>query len=360
MTCPAPPPSVAGKNLRIVHADAHGVIASRGSSLYQRAAGSSQWTLHLRGALLDPVRLVEASRLWRRLFRSDVVSACAATDEATVCVGRKQILRAAPGTRVLHRVFRVVRGTRPLSIAATRTSLFWGEYFDNPKRDAVTIFGSRDGGATWFPAHTFSAGSIRHVHRVIYDGGRNRVWVLTGDSDQESKILWTDDEFASLNVATEGSQRSRAVAAVPVPGGLVFGTDDPQGRNWIRLLQDDGTIVDLAELEGPSFYAARAGEFVLVSTAVEPSTVNLSGAATLMIARASDLRDWRLLLSLRKDSLPMKLFQYGNIVLPEGPGDGTSAWASGVSLEGGDGVVWRWSLATLREFFAARPRADVA
>ena len=251
-------------------------------------------------------------------------------------------------------VFRVARGSRPLAIALADGVLYWGEYFRNARREEVSIFGSRDNGNTWYTAHVFPPGSIRHVHRVLFDEHRRRVWVLTGDEDSECKVLWTEDHFASLKPASQGSQLSRAAAAVPVPCGLVWGTDVPDGQNRIRLLHDDGHIEDLAEIEGPSFYAARAGDFVLISTGVEPSRVNVSGCAMLLAARVSDLRNWRTVIRLRKDRWPMRLFQYGNVVLPDGIGDGRYAWASGLSLSGADGTVWRWDLSVLSAFFDDR------
>lgn len=353
MKTPSPPlPRVAGHGLRVVRVDASGVLASRGSSLFRWRGRDRDWeevfhcTAH---GVWNGV--LNRSRIWRRLCRSDVVSVCTATDGSTVCAGRKAILRAPPGNRALSLVFSISRGSRPLSITATGDGvLYWGEYFNNPDRQEVVIYGSRDGGVGWYPAYVFPPGTVRHVHHVVYDEERRRLWVLTGDADSESKLLWTDDHFSSLHIASEGSQGSRAVTAIPIPGGLLWGSDDPDGINRIRLFRDDGGVEDLADLEGPSFYAARSGGLVLVSTAVEPSRVNVSGHASLLVSRIGDLRNWRVLLRLRKDRWPMRLFQYGNIVLPEGPGDGINVWASGIGLAGEDGVVWRWPIDELERF----------
>jgi hypothetical protein len=346
-----PLPFVAGRGLRVIRADPNGVTASRGSEIFRSTDGGVSWKRTFHRAGHGWMRLHERFSLGRRLFRSDIVSITSAPDGSTVCIGRGAILKAPEGQDSLIPVFRVARGSRPLAIALADDILYWGEYFGNTGREEVYVYGSRDSGNTWYTAHMFPAGGIRHVHRIFFDEHRRRIWVLTGDEDAESMMLWTGDHFASLTPASQGSQLSRAVAAVPVPGGLVWGTDSPNGKNHIRLLHDNGRIEDLAELEGPSFYATRAGDFILISTAVEPSRVNVSYCATLVAARVSNLRDWRTVLRRRKDYWPMKLFQYGNIALPDGPGDGRYAWASGHSLLGADGMVWRWDLSTLHAFF---------
>lgn len=348
-----PPPVVTGHNLRIVRVDANGVLASRGLSIYRWTHEQARWERIYQPVAASATRFLNVVRLWRRFYRSDIVSLCESVDGGVVCIGRKVILRASCGSHELQVAFRVKRGTRPLGIAAMDGMLYWGEYFGNSDRQEVTVYGSQDSGLSWYGAYVFPAGSIRHIHRILADEERRRIWVLTGDLDNEAKVLWTDDHFATVHTASDGSQLSRAVMAVPLPGGLLWGTDMPDARNHIRLWLDDGGMRVLHELEGPCFYAVRAGEFILLSTDVEPSQVNVSGYSTLLVARVAHLNDWRVLMRVKKDRMPMRLFQFGNIILPDGPGDSQYAWASGCALEGSDGVVWRWSLDSLRAWFAS-------
>jgi len=348
--CPAP--IVAGRGLCALWVDERGLLASRGTDVFHTADGGMNWTRAMWLCPSAPVRLLEKIVLWRRLLRSDIATAQKDSNGAFYCVGRKTVLGTPAGTGRIDTLCRVPKGTRPLSIALTDDGvLYWGEYFRNPRREEVRIFGSRDQGRSWYVAHVFPPGTVRHVHSVLYDKLRRRLWLLTGDLDQESRILWTDDHFATLHTAYQGSQRARAVTAVSIPQGLLLGTDAPEDRNFALLLRDDGRMETLAEIEGPCYHAARFGEFIFLSTAVEPSRVNISGRATVLSARLEDLFDWRLILARRKDRWPMRLFQYGNVALPDGPGDGKYAWASGVSLKDGHGIVWRWDLDKLRECF---------
>ena len=60
-------------------------------------------------------------------------------------------------TRSFARPSRSRRGTRPLALAVTsEETVYWGEYFANPRRDEVNIYGSDDHGDTWSVVHTFS------------------------------------------------------------------------------------------------------------------------------------------------------------------------------------------------------------
>ena len=92
----------------------------------------------------------------------------------------------------------IERGTRPLHIATTPDGrVLWGEYFDNTQRSEVRMFESRDGGVTWRVAHVFPAGSIRHIHNIVYDQWDDCLWVFTGDYGRECKIIRASRDFSS-------------------------------------------------------------------------------------------------------------------------------------------------------------------
>jgi len=108
------------------------------------------------------------------------------------------IVGAVPGalvTRIsdseeFHVTHQVRRGTRPLHVTAVPSgTIYWGEYFDNRERVEVHIYASTDRGRTWQIAYTFSSGSIRHVHNIVYDRWGDCLWILTGDEGAECKVL---------------------------------------------------------------------------------------------------------------------------------------------------------------------------
>src|SRR5208337_3785306 len=109
----------------------------------------------------------------------------------------------------------------------TRGAVYWGEYFDNAARDEVHIYASTDAGATWGVAYTFPKGAIRHVHNIVHDPWGNCLWVLTGDYDDECRILRAACDFSRVEAVLQGRQQARAVAAIPTQDGLYFSSDTP-------------------------------------------------------------------------------------------------------------------------------------
>ena len=216
--------------------------------------------------------------------------------------------------RVTHAI---TRGTRPLHITAVPGgAVYWGEYFDNPQRQEVHIYGSTDGGRTWNVAYTFPKGAIRHVHNIIHDPWGDCLWVLTGDYGDECRVLRAARDFSRIETVLQGNQQARAVALVTTEAALYFSSDTPLEQNYIYRLDRAGSLTRLAAIGSSSIYGCRAGDHVFFSTMVEPSEVNQDSQVRIYGARNG--QDWSPLLAWRKDPWPMRLFQYGNAFLPDG------------------------------------------
>jgi len=212
---------------------------------------------------------------------------------------------------------KITRGTRPLHLATIPGgNVFWGEYFDNPARDEVHIYGSTDGGARWDVAYTFPKRTIRHVHNIVHDPWGKCLWLLTGDYGYECRIIRASYDFRQVDVILHGNQQARAVALVPAESGLYFSSDTPLEANAIYHLDRQGILSKLAPLTSSSIYACRVGRDIFFSTMLEPSTVNTDRFVRIVGSR--DGQDWRPLLAWKKDRWPMRFFQYGNAFLPDG------------------------------------------
>ncbi|MBS1850843.1 MAG: hypothetical protein JST79_08020 [Acidobacteria bacterium] len=252
------------------------------------------------------------------------------------------ILSLRAGEREFRRTHRIVRGTRPLHIAATPAGqFFWGEYFDNPARDEVHIYGSQDGGETWSVAYTFPRGAIRHVHNILYDRWEDCLWVLTGDNGPECRILRASCDFRSVETVLAGNQQARAVAAVPAEHGLYFASDTPLEKNSVYFLGRGGEVAPLAPLSSSSIAGCRAGDAMFFSTMVEPSQVNADRHVRLYGSLHGG--DWQPLLAWKKDGWPMRFFQYGNAFLPGGENTSGLLALSTIAVQGHDfeTSVWR-------------------
>jgi hypothetical protein len=241
--------------------------------------------------------------------------------------------------RVTHRL---TRGTRPLHITATPDGrVFWGEYFDNPQRDEVHIYVSRDQGLTWEVAHRFGRGSIRHVHNILFDRRENCLWIFTGDYGAECRILRASLDFKTVDEVAGGSQQTRAVAAVVHEDGLYFASDTPLERNFIYFLSRRGRLARIGELPSSSIYACRNRGGMFFSTMVEPSEVNPSQSVSVF--GSGDGAEWEWLAGWKKDGWSMKFFQYGNAFLPDGENATDLLAVSTIAVEGADlqTSIWR-------------------
>ena len=136
------------------------------------------------------------------------------------------------------------------------------------------IYTSSDCGRSWAIAYTFAPGEIRHVHNVIFDPWQGCLWILTGDSGPECRIISASCDFARVETILTGSQQTRAAALVPTREGVVFSTDTPSQQNHIYLLDRSGNLETLAELSSSSIYGCAAGSSLFFSTMAEPSSTN--------------------------------------------------------------------------------------
>ena len=283
------------------------------------------------------------SRLTSRLFRDGFHALAVLPTKHLVAAVPKAIITLAPGETEFRISHRVVRGTRPLHIAAAPTGhLFWGEYFDNPQRDEVHVYASTDRGATWNIAYTFPKGAIRHVHNIVYDEWENCLWVLTGDDGPECQILKAACDFHSVETVMSGNQQARAVALVPTPDALYFSSDTPFEANHVYRLDRRGKLEKLTGLSGSSIYGCRVGNAIFFSTMVEPTRVNRDQNARLY--GAIEGRDWQNPLSWKKDAWPMGLFQFGNVFLPDGRNPSNVLALTTVAVEEADLQTSLWNL----------------
>jgi len=211
-------------------------------------------------------------------------------------------------------------------------SLYFGEYFGNPDRQAIHIYGSQDGGRHFETVYTFPPGTVRHVHGVFADPYSDLLWVTTGDTDEESAIWITDDRFGHLERVVGGTQRHRAVQLLFTERFVYFGSDTPLERNYLyRLERESGRVKCLQTVQGPVFYGCKVGDVLFFSTVVEPSSVNVERHACLW--GSPDGNSWQCLAKFRKDFWPMKLFQYGQILFPSGENNTGRLWFTPFATE---------------------------
>jgi hypothetical protein len=320
------------------HVDGQRVIASRGSALYESGDGGGTFRRIARLPLPAVSRIRGATRLLRRLFRAGVYHVAPLRSGRLVVLGYRSVFLVDPRSGAAERVAGLM-GSRPLALCVTGDRLYYGEYRANPERTPVVVWSSDDEGRSWAGAHTFSG--VRHVHGVYHDPYTDAVWVTTGDDDPESAIWRTTDGFATLERVVSGSQQCRAIRLLFTPGSIFFGSDTPRERNHIhRLDRATGKVERMQEVEGSVFHGCAVGPRLYFSTAWEPSDVNRDRSA--VVWGRDGAGSWRQLLAARKDGWPPTLFQYGQILFPEGPGEPGHLWTTPFAAAGDQrSTKWR-------------------
>ena len=205
----------------------------------------------------------------------------------TLLVLRSGTVLAAAGARI----YRQAEGEGPFEVVhRQRTDPEWKKIFRHWAEDGSgdvwfgeygverladsRILVSRDDGLSFEVAHTFpragEPGGIRHVHGVQVDPFTDRVWVVTGDRPDESRIGWLGGAGGFRTVG-EGSRQWTAVSLMFTPDAVLWGTDalkEPCGIfRWDRESEETTRVADL---DGPVFHSAvLADGRLLVATEIE-------------------------------------------------------------------------------------------
>lgn len=163
-----------------------------------------------------------------------------------------------------------------LAVHQQSQQVYFGEYLNGHSRD-IRIIRLDPTASTTTICWQFSRAEIKHIHAIHYDGYRNRLWVLTGDTDEESAFYYTDDEFQTLHKFAGGSQQWRAIALLIYPDAIEWGMDAGQDAaadciNKIYRYDFNRCEVTEQAVVGNPVYAAvpLADGGALMATSFEP------------------------------------------------------------------------------------------
>lgn len=133
--------------------------------------------------------------------------------------------------------------------------VYYGEYHLVPGVD-VHVYRGLNGGENWEVAYSFEPDVIRHLHSVQYDPYTGYIWLGTGDSDSQSIIYYTKDDFETLELVAEGSQDYRVVSYAFTEDYIYWGSDAPNvPQKIIRLSRNDlSTIEEVGVFADKPFY----------------------------------------------------------------------------------------------------------
>lgn len=277
--------------------------------------------------------------LTRRIFRAEVSGHYTLPNGNRIAVAKKGIFLNKQTEKQYEKVFSIPRGSKPLNLCITPFGyIFFGEYYQNIDKEDVNIFCSKDFGQTWNVAYTFNKGNINHIHGLFFDTFTNRIWVATGDRENECIIGYTEDEFKTFTEVFRGGQEYRTCQLFFYKDFIVFGTDTQYQQNVIKKFDRKTLkISELQKVQGSVIKGGQVGDVAFISTTVEPSDVNTDKWAHLWVTK--DGLHWEERYKAKKDWLPATLFQFGTFEFPQyyGIEKLDRLYFSGRALKGLDG-----------------------
>lgn len=309
------------------------VIASKGNVLY--ALENDIWQKWCQLPVRFSNRLLSANTLLSRLSRNEIHHLMKVDEFLYCCFAFGKIYLINDNINKVQEIG-TIKGSRPLCVCSDGRYIYYGVYSGNAEREPVELWAFSIEKKEWQVYHAFE--NIRHIHGVFWDEYSSKIWVTTGDLDDESTIWQFDKQGLPHKIAT-GSQQTRAVTLVFTERAILYGTDAPDEQNYIyRIDRYSQEIEEIQAVGGPVFYGSKVSDRVFFSTVVEPSEVNRTDAVELW-GSTGDNNSWELCKEFEKDLLPKKLFQYGQIKFPNGIGDGKSLFFSPYATKMGHKIL---------------------
>ena len=289
-------------------------------------------------------RAASWSVLARRVLRFDVSRMCELAGGSRAYVAHGGVFVQRPFERTATCTMRVQRGSRPVSLAThPNGDVVFGEYWSNPKREAVNIFGSSDGGQTWRIVHTFDRGTIRHVHEIHYDRFEDCYWLGTGDYGTENRLIRASSDFSSVKTVRCGGQHNRFFSLQIFKDSIVAATDTPLEQNSVMVInKTTGHARQAVEIDNACLSMCTVDDRVFVSTAAERSEVNDDRISHVWASDRS-LNRWDKIHSRpvdlidrigRMPGLRNGFFQHARFIFPDGTNEGHDLVCYGLGLKG--------------------------
>ncbi len=241
--------------------------------------------------------------------------------------------------RALDGLVRPCRVLRSACAADDSGDLYFGEYLANTDRGEMRVYRLPKGGSRIEEAYVFPRGSIRHIHGIYFDEIKRELLCLTGDDEDECRILRTSDGFAHVDVVGEGDESWRAVSILFGQDSYFYGTDAEYRANLVYQM-DRNTLErrELGEVNGTVFYSKRVGESLFFATTAEdaPSQTENVAAIWHVMPGGSTER----VVSFPKDRWHTALFMFGLIHFPYMNAFDDRLYFSIVGVEG-DGATYK-------------------
>lgn len=294
---------------KILVVDPGYLFISRGLSIYkvERVTQTVQHFITLPCSLTQS--FLSKVHILSRLLRLQVHHMIGDGEGGFYIIYGKRVLRVNNEGKVLGYPMNLI-GSRPLCVVQYNGTLLYGEYRSNSERSSIGLY-SYDG---WSSKKILAIPGVRHIHGVFYDKFHDSLYVTTGDYGNEAGIWQLELHSEKLELLTGGSQQERAVQLVFSERYIYYGTDTPTESNFIyRIDKESKERERLGAVNSSIFYGVRIAGEIYFSTVAEPSECNTTKNIDLVHVTDSSIE---ILQRYKKDKLPMKYFQYGQLVFP--------------------------------------------
>lgn len=173
--------------------------------------------------------------------------------------------------------------------------------------------------------HQFSRSEIKHIHAIRYDKFRNRLWITTGDTDEESAFYYTDDEFLTVNKFAGGDQTWRAVTLLFDADGMEWGMDagkNVKATDINKIYRFDFNTQqrhEIAVIGNPAYFSSQSSDgTVFIATSYEPGCLQPTPSQVGLWHR--DVKaNWQQLLAIDfKDQHQVGTGKFGLLLIPQG------------------------------------------
>jgi hypothetical protein len=259
-------------------------------------------------------------RLLRRLFRLDKCNVFKVNKDLVIIKRGKVFLYDFEfGSLKLTLKLKNCRNLLHQSICSnSKGYIYFGEYGRNKNRNSVPIYRSTDLGNSWSIIYTFPPNTVKHVHGCYFDKFTDKIWVCTGDFENENFIICSDENFENVNYIGDGSQRFRAV-------NLIFKEDkvhwlmDSQLEYSYHIEYNRNSQSTKAKyfFKGPIWYIKELeSKYYLAATAQEIGVGVLDKKVHLYCSK--DLENWFEIAEFEHDGLPKRFFKFGVIGFADG------------------------------------------
>jgi len=306
----------------VVHyIDGRELWVSSNYTIYRSEDGGNTFNKVANLPTFSMIQLLGKFRLTSRAFRLGIRTLRKLKSGTVLAIANRKIFRLK--NNEIKVVYSFRKGLGPLRegwCEDNEGNCYLGEYFLNNKRDTpVYLLKSEDDGQTWKIVYSFR--NIRHIHCVQYDPFSKSIWLSTGDRDEESSILFSEDGGETWVDIGLGNQMFRAVSLLFTKNHVYWGSDAPTKQNYIyRYIRKTGEIERLTPVDGPVHYSTIVkNKIKLFATTVEGNSEGKSAEwdKKAHIWGSEDGVYWKDLISWRKDIWPY-ILGYGRILFASG------------------------------------------